>query len=182
MTVVSVVIPTKNEKNSIGICIKKIQKVFNEHHIDREIIIADNSTDSTPEIAKSRGAIYEEGVLKPFEKWDLPEKAKVRVKKGKLIKNSRAMSFLYVAPDIPVPHTGESVGGSMYVMKIAGSLAKKGNDVHIISRRVSREQKKYEEISKNIFTRRVFCGLIFPIQGKPSSKAGKENEHETRIQ
>ena len=56
MTEVSVVIPTKNEKNStIGICIEKIQKVFNEHRIDREIIIADNSTDSTPEIAKSRG-------------------------------------------------------------------------------------------------------------------------------
>ena len=53
---VSVVIPTKNEENSIGICIEKIQKVFNEHHIDGEIIVADNSTDNTPEIAKSMGA------------------------------------------------------------------------------------------------------------------------------
>ena len=56
MTQVSVVIPTKNEENSIGICIQKIQKVFNEHHIDGEIIVADNSTDNTAEIAKSLGA------------------------------------------------------------------------------------------------------------------------------
>ena len=49
-------IPTKNEEKSIGICIEKIQRVFNEHHIDGEIIVADNSTDNTPEIAKSMGA------------------------------------------------------------------------------------------------------------------------------
>ena len=52
----SVVIPTKNEEESIGICIEKIQKVFNELHIDGEIIVADNSTDNTVEIAKSMGA------------------------------------------------------------------------------------------------------------------------------
>ena len=56
MTELSVVIPTKNEENTIGICIEKIQTVFNEHHIDGEIIVADNSTDNTPEIAKSLGA------------------------------------------------------------------------------------------------------------------------------
>ena len=53
---VSIVIPTRNEEKSIGICIEKIQTVFNEHHIDGEIIIADNSTDNTAEIAKSLGA------------------------------------------------------------------------------------------------------------------------------
>jgi len=51
----------------------------------------------------------------------------VRVKEGKVIKNSRAMNILYVAPDIPVPHTGEFVGGSTHIMKIAESLAKKGS-------------------------------------------------------
>ena len=56
MKQVSVVIPTKNEEKTIGICIEKIQKVFNDNHIDGEIIIADNSTDNTPEIAKSMGA------------------------------------------------------------------------------------------------------------------------------
>ncbi|MGB7532722.1 MAG: glycosyltransferase [Halobacteriota archaeon] len=54
---VSVVIPTKNEEKSIGKCIEKIQKVFNEHHIDGEIIVAaDNSTDNTAEISKIVGA------------------------------------------------------------------------------------------------------------------------------
>ena len=56
MIELSVVIPTKNEEKSIGICIEKIRRVFNEHHIDGEIIIADNSTDNTAGIAKSLGA------------------------------------------------------------------------------------------------------------------------------
>ena len=56
MTEVSVVIPTKNEEKSIGGCIEKIKGIFNDHHIDGEIIIADNSTDNTAEIAKSREA------------------------------------------------------------------------------------------------------------------------------
>ena len=56
MTEVSVVIPTKNEEASIGICIEKVQGVFAEHHIDGEIVVADNSTDGTPEIAKRPGA------------------------------------------------------------------------------------------------------------------------------
>jgi len=56
MTEVSVVIPTKNEEKTIGICIEKIQKVFNDNHVDGEIIVADSSTDNTPGIAKSLGA------------------------------------------------------------------------------------------------------------------------------
>ncbi len=56
MMVVSVVIPTKNEEKSLGICIEKIQRVFTKHHINGEILIADSSTDNTPEIAKSLGA------------------------------------------------------------------------------------------------------------------------------
>lgn len=57
MAEVSVVIPTRNEEASIGICIEKIRKVFAEHHIDGEIIVADNSTDRTPVIAESLGAL-----------------------------------------------------------------------------------------------------------------------------
>ncbi len=45
----------KKEK-SIGICIEKMRRVFNDNQIDGEIVIADNSTDNTPEIAKSMGA------------------------------------------------------------------------------------------------------------------------------
>ena len=52
---VSIVIPTKNEEASIGICIEKVQRIFTEQHIDGEIVVADNSTDRTPEIAKRLG-------------------------------------------------------------------------------------------------------------------------------
>jgi glycosyltransferase involved in cell wall biosynthesis len=56
MLKVSVVIPTLNEEDSIGICIDKIKKVFEEYEISGEIIVADNSLDRTPEIARSKGA------------------------------------------------------------------------------------------------------------------------------
>jgi glycosyltransferase involved in cell wall biosynthesis len=53
---VSVVIPSLNEERTIGICIEKVKKVFREHDIKGEIIVADNSSDRTPEIARSLGA------------------------------------------------------------------------------------------------------------------------------
>lgn len=53
---VSVVIPAMNEEDSIGICIEKVNKVFSEYNIDGEVVVADNSTDKTPEIARSLGA------------------------------------------------------------------------------------------------------------------------------
>lgn len=53
---VSVVIPSMNEENSIGKCIEKVNNVFLNNGIDGEIIVADNSTDRTPEIATSLGA------------------------------------------------------------------------------------------------------------------------------
>jgi glycosyltransferase involved in cell wall biosynthesis len=53
---VSVVIPSKDEMNTIGICIKKIQEVLETHDIRYEIIVADNSADLTPDIARSLGA------------------------------------------------------------------------------------------------------------------------------
>ena len=86
------------------------------------------------------------------------------------------MNILYVAPDIPVPHTGDFVGGSTHVVKIAEGLAKKGNNVFILSRRVTREQKKYEKITDNIVTRRVYRGLISPIGGKLSSRKDEDEK------
>lgn len=53
---VSVVIPAMNEEDSIGICIEKVNQVFSEYNIDGEVVVADNSTDKTPEIARSLGA------------------------------------------------------------------------------------------------------------------------------
>jgi glycosyltransferase involved in cell wall biosynthesis len=53
---VSVVMPAMNEEGTIGWCIEKIRKVFDDYQLDGEIIVADNSTDKTPEIARSLGA------------------------------------------------------------------------------------------------------------------------------
>src|ERR1051325_3495593 len=53
----SIVIPCLNEADTIGICIAKAQQVLHEHHIDGEVIIADNgSTDGSLEIAAKHGA------------------------------------------------------------------------------------------------------------------------------
>ncbi|NYZ79114.1 glycosyltransferase, partial [Candidatus Micrarchaeota archaeon] len=49
---VSVVIPTMNEEATIGECIKKAKEVFKEMNLKGEVIVADNSSDNTPRIAK----------------------------------------------------------------------------------------------------------------------------------
>lgn len=56
MPEVSVVLPTRNEREGIGECIRTIQQVFEREGIDGEIIVADSSTDDTPSIARSLGA------------------------------------------------------------------------------------------------------------------------------
>ena len=53
---VSVIIPSMDEEETIGRCIEKIKKVFGNEHISGEIIVADNSSDRTPEIANELGA------------------------------------------------------------------------------------------------------------------------------
>jgi glycosyltransferase involved in cell wall biosynthesis len=58
---VSVILPTLNEEETIGICIQKIQRVFQENGLDGEIIVSDSSTDKTPEIARS----YSVNVIHP---------------------------------------------------------------------------------------------------------------------
>src|SRR5260370_2845571 len=54
---VSVVIPCVNEANSIGICVEKAQKAFEEGKLRGEVVVADNgSTDGSVEIAQKFGA------------------------------------------------------------------------------------------------------------------------------
>ena len=60
---VSVIIPTLNESETIGICIKKILETFKEQGISGEIIVSDSSTDDTPDIAESLGV----KIVKPPE-------------------------------------------------------------------------------------------------------------------
>ncbi|MCS7367309.1 MAG: glycosyltransferase family 2 protein [archaeon YNP-WB-062] len=54
---VSVIIPTLNEQETIGVCIQKVRQVFERYGIRGEIIVSDSSTDRTPEIARALGAI-----------------------------------------------------------------------------------------------------------------------------
>ncbi|MEM2127266.1 MAG: glycosyltransferase family 2 protein [Candidatus Bathyarchaeia archaeon] len=53
---VAVVLPSKDEQETIGICIDKIRRVLDDNGIKGEIIVADNSKDETPNIARGMGA------------------------------------------------------------------------------------------------------------------------------
>lgn len=57
MPVISIVIPSMNEEKTIRICIKKAYDVFRHYGVEGEIIVVDNSSDSTPLIAAQMGAI-----------------------------------------------------------------------------------------------------------------------------
>lgn len=54
--VISVVLPTMNEANGVGVCIDRIITAIEELELPTEIIVSDSSTDRTPEIAAKRGA------------------------------------------------------------------------------------------------------------------------------
>ncbi len=53
---IAVVLPSKNEEETIGICISKIMDVFKELRLRGVVIVADNSDDETPLIAREMGA------------------------------------------------------------------------------------------------------------------------------
>ncbi|MCX9011241.1 MAG: glycosyltransferase family 2 protein [Candidatus Methanoperedens sp.] len=53
---VSIIIPCMNEEKTIGNCISKAWSTLKEEGLEGEIIVADNSTDSSREIARSLGA------------------------------------------------------------------------------------------------------------------------------
>ena len=54
--VVSVVLPTMNEADGIGICLNRLMTAIETMELPTEIIVSDSSTDRTPEIASGRGA------------------------------------------------------------------------------------------------------------------------------
>ena len=56
MPSLSIVMPSMNEEETIRICIQKAQTIFKKYNIEGEIIVADNSSDKTAEIAASMGA------------------------------------------------------------------------------------------------------------------------------
>ena len=54
--VLSVVMPTLNEEDGIAECIRRIENALETIGIAGEIVVADSSTDRTPEIAREMGA------------------------------------------------------------------------------------------------------------------------------
>jgi glycosyltransferase involved in cell wall biosynthesis len=54
--IVSIIIPCMNEEKTIGSCIQKALSILKKERLDGEIIISDNSTDKSREIAKEMGA------------------------------------------------------------------------------------------------------------------------------
>jgi len=56
MPSLSFVMPSMNEEETIRICIEKAQYILKKYNIDGEIIVADNSSDRTAEIAVAMGA------------------------------------------------------------------------------------------------------------------------------
>ena len=52
----SIIIPCKNEEKTIGIVIGKVLSTLKNEGLEGEIIVADNSTDNSGEIAKNMGA------------------------------------------------------------------------------------------------------------------------------
>ncbi|WP_136601132.1 glycosyltransferase family 2 protein [Salinigranum halophilum] len=53
----SVVMPTLNEEEGIGECIRRIKNALEELQVYGEIVVSDDSEDKTPEIAREMGAI-----------------------------------------------------------------------------------------------------------------------------
>ena len=56
----SVVMPTLNEENSVGECLDQAKHAIHELGVSAELVVSDSSTDRTPEIARERGAIVYE--------------------------------------------------------------------------------------------------------------------------
>jgi glycosyltransferase involved in cell wall biosynthesis len=56
MPELSVVMPSMDEEQTIKICIQKARSVFDQYGLEGEIIVVDNSSDRTAEIASSMGA------------------------------------------------------------------------------------------------------------------------------
>lgn len=68
------------------------------------------------------------------------------------------MKICYVAADVAVPHFR---GASTHVYELAKNLVRLGHEVHLLSRRTSAEQRKFEEL-EGIKVHRIYRGILFP--------------------
>jgi glycosyltransferase involved in cell wall biosynthesis len=54
---ISIVLPCRNEEETLDYCLLEIERVIKKNNLNSEIIVSDSSTDKSPEIAKKHGVI-----------------------------------------------------------------------------------------------------------------------------
>ena len=87
------------------------------------------------------------------------------------------MKICYVAVDVVIPHYR---GASTHVYEVAKNLVKLGNEVHVISRRLDREQPKHERLD-GIYVHRIFRGIISSLPGSSYTSLSKENQRSSSV-
>lgn len=72
---------------------------------------------------------------------------------------ARNVKICYVAADVAIPHFR---GASTHVYEVARHLTRLGHEVHIVSRRIDYNQKRYEKID-GFHIHRIYRGIIVPL-------------------
>ena len=54
---ISIILPCRNEEQSIGFCLRQVKEVIKKNNLDAEIIVSDSSTDKSEEIARKHNVI-----------------------------------------------------------------------------------------------------------------------------
>ncbi len=79
------------------------------------------------------------------------------------------MNVLYVAPDVVVPFYR---GASTHVLEVAKGLARAGDRVHVLTRRLDSSQPEVESIG-GITVHRIYRGIVRPLPGSRYSQVGR---------
>jgi len=54
---ISVILPCRNEEESLDFCLNQIKKTIKQHNLSAEIIVSDSSTDKSPQIAQKHNVV-----------------------------------------------------------------------------------------------------------------------------
>ena len=83
---------------------------------------------------------------------------------------SRPRSICYIAPDVPLPYPS---GASVHVSELATNLSRLGHPVHVIARRVRKDERPME-VTDGYTVHRVYRWLISP--GPKPRDSNKDSE------
>jgi len=84
----------------------------------------------------------------------------------------RAVKICYVAVDVVIPHFR---GASTHVYELARNLARLGHDVHLVSRRIRVDQKRFEELD-GIKVHRIYRGIFLPPPVSEYLQVGRQRK------